>query len=240
MAGFIRLRKDVLRDLPEDLIKGIKKNAKKYSEFPKYAFFPALLNIIVLSALTFQILAKFTITQVGYAELTTKMLMIPSALAGASLGQLILQRFSSAYNNKTSTRKLFTGLFLLAFLITIPFFVIIHFWGPELFAWVFGKEWTESGRYARILITGVSIQFVISPFGQVLIAFHKIKTNSFWEFGKFLVIMSLFFISFSNIQEYLRIYNLLLILVYAAQIILILYAVVKYEKSVSSWGMKGK
>jgi O-antigen/teichoic acid export membrane protein len=122
----------------------------------------------------------------------------------------------------------------------IPFFVLFFFWGPEIFGWVFGEEWTTSGMYARTLILGVSAQFIISPFGQVLIAFHKIKINSFWEFGKFLVIMSLFFLSFKSIQDYLKLYNLLLIGVYLAQILIILFTVVNYEKSISKWNLQKK
>ena len=231
--GLLRLKNEVLGYLPKDLFKNIRRNARTYSEFPKFALGSNLLNTFVLSALTFQIFAKFSIEEVGYAELTQRMLTIPTALIGVSLGQIILQRFSAAYNQKLSVIRLFKGILAFGIMLAIPFLTIIFFWGPEIFGWVFGKEWVESGIYARSLIFSTSLLFVVSPLGQVLIALHKIKTNSFWELGKFLVIISLFIIKFNSIHDYLKVYNLLIILIYISYFIIIMSAIIKYEKSIS-------
>ena len=169
LVGFLRLRKELRQHLPKKLLANIKKNAQKYAEFPKYAFASNLLNTFVLSALTFQIFAKFSIQEVGYAELTQRMLTVPSALIGVSLGQIILQRISSAYNENKSIIKLFNGFLLFGILIAIPFFVTIYFWGPEIFGWVFGKEWLISGVYAKYLISSSAFLIIISPLGQILI-----------------------------------------------------------------------
>jgi O-antigen/teichoic acid export membrane protein len=233
LIGFLRLRKDLVKDSPPNLRASIKKNAKKYSEFPKYAFASNLLNTFVLSALTFQIFAKFSLLEVGYAELTQRMLAIPSALVGVSLGQLILQRFSVAYNNKASVRKLFAGFLFFGILIAIPFFFTIYFWGPEIFGWVFGKEWIVSGVYAKYLIGSWSLLIIVSPLGQILIGLHRIRINSLWEIGKFLIIVSLFLINFDGIAFYLKVYNLLLIFIYLSYLIIIVVNIRKYEKSIS-------
>lgn len=233
LAGFLRLRREVRNHLPPNLIASIKKNAQNYSEFPKYAFGSNLLNTFVLSALTFQIFAKFSIQEVGYAELTQRMLTVPSALIGVSLGQIILQRFSAAYNERASVFKLFKGFLIFGTLIAIPFFTTIYFWGPEIFGWVFGEGWEISGIYAKSLIISASLLIVISPLGQILLALRKIKTNSYWEIGKFLIIISLFIIDFESIGSYLKVYNLLLILIYSSYFIIILLNIFKYEKTIS-------
>ncbi len=233
LIGALRLRKDLIKDLPKDLLASIKKNAKKYAELPKYAFVSNLLNTFVLSALTFQIFAKFSLQEVGYAELTQRMLAVPSALIGVSLGQLILQRFSEAFNKNVSVKKLFSGFLFFGILIAIPFFITIYFWGPELFGWVFGKQWTVSGDYAKYLVSSWSLLIIISPLGQVLIGLHRIKINSFWEIGKFLIIVSLFTINFESIDSYLKVYNLLLIIIYLSYLIIIIWNIRKYEKSIS-------
>jgi O-antigen/teichoic acid export membrane protein len=94
LVGIFRLKNELRASLPSNLFKEIKKNGKKYAEFPRYAFASNLLNAFVLSALTFQVFAKFSLQDVGYAELTQRMLTVPSALIGVSFGQLILQRVS--------------------------------------------------------------------------------------------------------------------------------------------------
>lgn len=233
LAGFFRIRKAFDQDLPDNLLASIKKNARAYVEFPKYAFASNLLNAFVLSALTFQIFAKFSIQEVGYAELTQRMLTVPSALIGVSLGQIILQRVSAAYHKQASIQKLFGGFLFFGILVAIPFFISIYFWGPEIFGWVFGKQWILSGVYAKNLIVSSSFLIVISPLGQVLIGLHKIKMNSIWEIGKFLIIVSLFVIDFSSIGSYLKIYNLLLIFIYLSYLIIIVLSIRKYEKSIS-------
>jgi len=232
LIGFLRLRKALRQDLPEDLLASIKRNAKKYAEFPKYAFVSNLLNTFVLSALTFQIFAKFSLQEVGYAELTQRMLAVPSALIGVSLGQLILQRFSEAYNKSASVLRLFSGFLVFGILVAIPFFATIYFWGPEIFGWVFGKEWTLSGTYATFLVSSWSLLIIISPLGQILIGLHKIKINSFWEIGKFLIIVSLFAFEFDTITDYLKVYNLLLIFIYLSYLIIILWNILKYERAI--------
>ena len=233
LVGIFRLRKELRHELPKNLIANIKKNAQKFAEFPKYAFPSNLLNAFVLSALTFQIFAKFSIQEVGYAELTQRMLTVPSALIGVSLGQIILQRISAAYNEKKSVIKLFKGFLFFGILVAIPFFATIYFWGPEIFGWVFGKEWILSGVYAKYLISSSCFLIIISPLGQVLIGLHKIKTNSIWELGKFMIIVSLFVINFGSIAAYLKVYNLLLIFIYLSYLIIIILNIRKYEKAIS-------
>jgi O-antigen/teichoic acid export membrane protein len=233
LVGIFRLRKELRQHLPKDLLASIKMNARKFAEFPKYAFPSNLLNAFVLSALTFQIFAKFSIQEVGYAELTQRMLTVPSALIGVSLGQIILQRISAAYNENKSVIKMFNGFLLFGILIAIPFFATIYFWGPEIFGWVFGKEWILSGVYAKYLISSSCFLIIISPLGQVLIGLHKIKTNSIWELGKFMIIVSLFVINFGSIAAYLKVYNLLLIFIYLSYLIIIILNIRKYEKAIS-------
>lgn len=231
VVGIFRLKKEVRTHLPPNLFTSIRKSAKEYSEFPKYALGSNLLNTFVLSALTFQIYAKFSIKDVGYTELTQRMLMIPTALIGVSMGQIILQRFSAAYNKKAGILKLFMGLISLNIAISIPFFIIIYFWGPVIFGFIFGEEWVLSGIYAKKLILSTCIFFIVSPFGQVLIAIKKIKINSLWEVMKFFIIGSLFFIKFQSIDSYLNYYNVCVILVYSIYLIIILSSIIRYQKN---------
>ena len=230
LAGFLKINKDISWKHFSLMLKRFRINAARFSDFPKYALISNLMNAFVLSALTFQVYSKFSIEQVGYLELTQKILTIPSALIGMAIGQIVLQRISSAYNNKRRVMKIITGLFSLSLIIAIPFFIIIYFWAPSLFNWAFGDGWEISGIYAQSLILSTCCYFIISPLGQALVAIRQIKKNAIWELGKFVLIGSLFFIKFQNIGHYLRVYNILLIVVYCAYITIIVFNLVKYEK----------
>jgi len=228
--GFLKINKDINWKHFSLIIKRFRINAARFSDFPKYALFSNLMNAFVLSALTFQVYSKFSIEQVGYLELTQKILTIPSALIGMAIGQIVLQRISSAYNNKKKVIKTITGLFSLSLLIAIPFFIIIYFWAPSLFNWAFGNGWEISGIYAQSILLSTCCYFIISPLGQALVAIRQIKKNSIWELGKFILIGSLFFIKFQDIGHYLKVYNILLIVVYCVYLTIIVFNLVKYEK----------
>lgn len=228
--GFLKVNKDIRWEHFPLILKRFRINAARFSDFPKYALISNLMNAFVLSALTFQVYSKFSIEQVGYLELTQKILTIPSALISMAIGQIVLQRISSAYNNRRKVMKTITGLFSLSLSIAIPFFIIIYFWAPSLFNWAFGDGWKISGIYAQSIILSTCCYFIISPLGQALVAIQQIKKNSIWELGKFILIGSLFFIKFQNIGHYLKVYNILLIAVYCAYLTIIVFNLVKYER----------
>lgn len=232
VIGFLRIKRNFRTKSRKQLIRSIKENAIKYSDFPKYALLSNLLNMFVLSALTFQVYAKFSLEEVGYLELTQKILTIPSALIGIAIGQIVLQRFSSAFNKQRKVLRTFFGLLSFSLALAIPFLLIIYFWGPSLFKWVFGPTWEISGLYAKSLILSTCCFFIISPLGQALIAIQKIKRNAIWEYFKFILVGSLFLIRFQNIEQYLKSYNIILIIVYLGYLILILYNLLEYEKKI--------
>ncbi len=204
-------------------------NARKYSDLPKYALLSNLMNTFVLSALTFQVYAKFSLSDVGHLELTQKILTVPSALAGIAIGQLVLQRVSSAFNERRSVVKEIAGLSLVSILISLGFFATIYFWAPPLFRIVFGIDWEISGEYAQILIISTCLFFVISPLGQALVALQKIKENALWEIGKFFAIGSLFLFQFRSIEQYLKIYNIIVLAVYLVYAFMIITITRSYE-----------
>ena len=87
--GIIRLTKNEFK-LAFPSKRNVFYNLKKYSAFPKYALLSNMLNTFVMSALTFQVFSKFTLKDVGYMELTQKILTIPTAFIGMAVGQVIL------------------------------------------------------------------------------------------------------------------------------------------------------
>jgi len=66
----------------------------------------------------------------------------------------------------------------IAFL-TFPFFIIILFWGPQIFSVVFSKEWREAGVYAQYLTPWLFFSTIASPVSQVPLTLGYVKTNMF-------------------------------------------------------------
>ena len=49
----------------------------------------------------------------------------------------------------------------------LPIFLILAFFGPEIFGFVLGEEWAIAGSYAQILTPWLFLNFVFSPFTDI-------------------------------------------------------------------------
>jgi polysaccharide biosynthesis protein len=183
--------------------------------------------------LDFTIFAKFSLKEVGYLELTNKILQIPSALLGESVKNVLLQITSKKINNKESIKKdfLYSSLFL--FIIGGIYFIVIFFLGPWLFKLIFGLKWEKSGIYAKYLIGTITSTFIVSSLSAVLLSLEKIKENSIWQIVKTTTILILCFFSYSSVESFIKIYTIFNIFLYLIYFILILLKILQYERGLS-------
>ncbi|MEJ4087314.1 lipopolysaccharide biosynthesis protein [Galbibacter orientalis] len=209
--------------------KRIKKNAFKFRELPLYTLLPNILNTFVLGSLTFLILNKFKIEEVGYLEFAQKILVIPSVLISTAISQVVFQRVSKLVNQKKKITSLLISVTIILFLVSITFVAVIELLGVEIFTIIGGDEWRRSGEYAEILVYASAIMIVFSPLGKVLISLKRFKVNSLWEIFKFIGIISLFFIDNMSIEGYLKRYSIIIVFFYIIYGILIFTYSFKYE-----------
>jgi len=210
----------------------LKSVAKEYSDLPKYNIIPELLNTGFFAALSFLILAKFNIKEVGFMELTQRILAIPSAFIAYSVGQVLLQKITELVNNKQKILRELKKVLLLLLAMAIPFVAIILLFATPIFKLAFGNEWAVSGTYSKYLVLFYALGFVISPLSQVLISLQKFKINAIWKIGRFIIIIPLFFINFDKIDNYLISYSLLGSVSYILYLIIILYHSKKFDNSI--------
>ena len=214
-------------------IKKIKEVWKKYIEFPKYYLLPQLYNTLSFSLLDFTIFAKFSLREVGYLELTNKILQIPSSLLGESIRNVLLQITSKKVNKKESIKKdfLYSSLFL--GIIGAIYFALIFFLGPWLFKLVFGLKWEKSGIYAKYLIGYIISTFIVSSLSAILLSLEKIKENSIWQITKTSTILILCFFSYSSVENFIKIYTVCNVILYIIYFLLILSKIIQYERGIS-------
>jgi len=210
----------------------LKNIAKEYSDLPKYNLIPELLNSFFSASLTFIVLAKFSIVDVGYLEATQRLLAVPSAFISVSLGQVILQRVSENVGNRIKIIPDLRMLVVIMFAITIAFTLFVLFLGPWSFALFLGDTFETSGIYAQYLIIYFAVSFMVSAFGQVLIALKEFKANAIWQVSKFFLIYSLVFFSFDSIRSFLLIYSAIGTVVYFIYAVIIFIKARKYDASI--------
>ena len=209
----------------------LKHIAKEYIDLPKYNIIPEFLNVAFLAAVSFVVLAKFDIVEVGYMELTQRILAIPSAFISYSVGQVLLQRITEMVNNKEKITNEIWKTFLLLFAMVIPFVAIILLFAEPIFSFAFGEQWAISGVYSKYLIIFYAAAFLVSPLGQALVSLKEFKINAIWKVGRFLLIVPLFFVDYNSVDNYLIAYSILGGLSYIAYFVIVFYYSRKYDKS---------
>jgi lipopolysaccharide exporter len=142
---------------------GIKLNARKYSDFPRYQSIAQFLSSLSqnLPYLMFSVL--FSPQMAGFYMLTARVLHAPSTLIAKSTKEVYYQRAAEIYSKGESIREIFRKTTLgLAKLGVLPF-LLIGVISPFLFAFVFGAEWETSGQYAQIIVAWTLLGFINPP-----------------------------------------------------------------------------
>lgn len=207
----------------------------RYKEFPIKNTIPSLLNALSRLLPVIIVSRIFAADITGFFHYSRLILLIPLSLVTVSLNQVLLQQFSKKRNNKESIKNEVFGILKVLLPVSILLVTIFYYFGVDIFAFVLGDTWEQSGEYAEILVWAIALKFLISPFNASFIAFEKISISSMWQFFYFLLISSLFIVDFSQIEEFLRYYVFIEIVAFLGAGALNFFILHQYEK-----GLKAK
>lgn len=155
-------------------IKSLKYVLKRYKKFPLYSapsnyVYTASNNLPVIL-----LVSLFDSTITGFFGLAKSITYLPISLIGNSISQVFYSESANlGKENPKEIKRLSVSLMKkIAIIAVIPLLVLLFF-GPILFSFVFGKEWYEAGIYARLLSIMVYFHFIITPIGRVLEIFER-------------------------------------------------------------------
>ncbi len=212
---------------------GMRAAAFKYRSFPLHNGIPSLMNALSLLLPILIINRLFDPQITGFFDLARMVLILPLSLITASLSQVMLQRFAQKKNEQASIKREAMVVFASLSAIALLFVAVINVWGIQLFEFVFGNTWATSGRYANILVWAFALKFVVSPFNMVFTAFEKIGILSVWQTFYFVLILSLNWIPFKGIEQFLAVYLIIELISYFAAALLDAGLIIRYENSLS-------
>ncbi|MFC1508424.1 lipopolysaccharide biosynthesis protein [Candidatus Omnitrophota bacterium] len=180
--------KDKKKFLSKDLVIA---NAAKYSDFPKYNAPQAFLDGFRRGGLVFIITAFVGLNVLGYYTFAVAMILKPLRMIGNAVSQVFYQKAAEAYNSGEDVWHITRKLLLRLFLIGIPGFLFIAFFGPQAFSLVFGANWREAGSYGQLLIPWLFLQFITSPITTIPLILRKQKQYFIVSLGYNLLIPSI-------------------------------------------------
>lgn len=151
---------------------GMKNVLKRYSNFPKYDVWSALLNVISWQIPIFLLSFFFSTTIVGYYSLGMTMIQFPMSFIGGAIAQVFYQRAAEA-KNEGSLAPLVENVFRVLLVIGLFPILILTIIGQDIFSVVFGQVWAEAGVYTQILSIWGLVWFISSPLSMLYVVLEK-------------------------------------------------------------------
>ena len=173
----------------------IRQVAARYKDFPKFSMWAALANSGAMYLTQILISAFYTVSTLGFYLLVERVLTVPSALIGSSVGQVFFQQATVEKQKTGKAVEAFNSTSIRLAAVSLPGFTILYFIAEDLFAFVFGEEWRIAGQYAAILCPWFAVRFVAASLSVATNVFEKQKLFMWWQIALLLTALASFGIS---------------------------------------------
>jgi O-antigen/teichoic acid export membrane protein len=162
-------------------IRNIWIQCKKYRDFPKFSIWSGLANTSSIHLTNILVSAFFSLTTLGFYSLVQKILGMPSALIGTSIGQVFFQKATEEKLKTGRATLVFINILKKVTLIGLVSFGLLYFIVEDLFAFAFGESWRIAGTYAQILIPLFFMRFISSTVSSIYDIFDGLKIELIWQ-----------------------------------------------------------
>ena len=180
----MRLFKNIIKNktlLSHISKENIIKQAKRYKDFPKFSLWGIFANTLSIQFTNILISSFYSVATLGFYSLVQKILGMPSALIGGSIGQVFFQEASESKQKYGEASSIFKRTVKKLFFIGTIAFGLLYFIVEDLFAFVFSEEWRIAGIYAQIVIPFFFIRFVSASVSTIYDIFDGLKIELIWQ-----------------------------------------------------------
>jgi len=169
---------------------------------------------------------RYGANETGYYALVYSSLSVPTALVGKSVNQVFTESaVARLRKGKTFTRLLIANLCMLVVL-SLPILLLITMYGAEIYAFLFGERWRDSGIIAETIIFSCILSFLSTPFDRSNIIVNAWYYGPVWHFLRLVTtLISMILAIKSNLPfiEYVKITAMFASLMYMIDIAASLY-----------------
>jgi O-antigen/teichoic acid export membrane protein len=206
----------------------------QYKDFPLHSALPSLLNSAGLLFPAIVVNRLFDEDITGRFDLCLQVLAVPVSFISVSISNVLLEKIAAASRNGQKIVPLILKLSAVLAVITIPGFILGITVAPDVFAFVFGETYRVSGEYTQILMIGYAARFIVSPLAIIFTGLNKIRSGIYWQYAYFLSISALFLLKDLSIHNFLWIYSLMELGLFALYFIQIVHVSYTYDSKISS------
>ncbi len=187
----------------------------------KYYMFQSLLEVLQISLIPFYFSGNFEF--LGYYSLSMRVLQVPMRFLSVPISQVFFSEIADRKRNKIKMTAMVQKTLLMMFILSLPIVLMISIIGPDLFGWIFGKNWMRAGEIAQILLIWIIVDFIKAPLMQILYLFEKQKMVAYILLWSILLMIIIFTLSrYFSLSEYHTLW-----LISLSQAIFILYIIIQ-------------
>lgn len=203
----IRGRKCKLKILKDFLtLRSIKMTFRVVHQYRDYSLFLNLVNLLSLGYIMIQTVIlsiNYSIAETGLFSLAMSMASLPIQLIAMATAPIIYHKLIEIADKNPkqlfkSTIKILLGYMLVGF---VPY-SLIYIFGVELFQYIFGNGWTQSGTIASILAIPLFLQFFSTPIFSIYRVTRTIKSQFFINLIFTILSVLIFYVSSFNMPFY--------------------------------------
>jgi len=165
---------------------------RTHGKTPMIALPSALINTVAQQIPLLLTGTRFGEHAAGLLGTAWRTISAPMSIISTSAQDVFKNRAAEEFNRTGQCRGAYKQtLRLLAILGVFPS-LVLFFWGPELFALVFGEPLREAGEIARIFAPLLFIRFFASPLGYTFLIVRQAKIDLYWQIGLLAVSIAAF------------------------------------------------
>ena len=183
----------------------IKIKAKTYSNFPIYSLPSEFINRFSNQLPVFMLSMYAGPAVVGVYNLCVRMLGLPVQLIGGAIGEVFRQKATQDYNESGNFNAIFKKTLKTLALISIAPTLIILFWAPEIFSFVFGVKWLESGIIAQFLVVYIMMKLIVSPLSYAIFIANKLHIGLLKNIITLVFMYLIFYFGFKFEYNYINV-----------------------------------
>lgn len=168
------------------------KMAKRYKRFPMFTLPGESVNVISNQLPVFLLGKFFSAGVLGNYSLMERVLNAPISLLGRSVLDVFKQKASEDFANHGNCKEIFLKTFKTLSLLAILPCLVLFFFGPFLFKFIFGGAWVIAGEFAKILAILFFFKFIASPLSYMFNIAEKQHIDLIWQIALFAVTIASF------------------------------------------------
>jgi O-antigen/teichoic acid export membrane protein len=148
----------------------------KYSQFIKYNAWQALSEMLVINGVFYLLPFFYEKYALGFFSFAIRILQAPMSLLGSSIAQVFFQQAADNKNKNISNNYLVLSTIKKSAIVILPMPIVMYFWGPSIFAGLFGDKWRMAGELAGVMSFWFYFDFIRATVSQFPIVLNKQKT----------------------------------------------------------------